>query len=219
MELPETVIRMFGGKAVPPVVDAWGGVARNEFRKPFDDSEMSQWARFIGNMTMPMLKYSGSDEVFIGDEIYVNYNKGKAGKEEKFPRSFCGRPWERTFQHDGNPIKLSETDYAHFQYYAGGIAARLCHKYLPRKRVDNPTDFDMKMVKAFRDKARDYVKSKYLQGKMYEIDIESGAAQTDRDFWKYLTHPDSGKVNMTVRDKDAYDRREEFRAYVTDIME
>jgi hypothetical protein len=213
MELPDTVVRMFGGEAVPPVVDAWGGVARNEFRKPFDDSEMSQWSRFIGNMTMPMLKYSGSDEVFIGDEIYVNYNKGKSGKEEKFPRSFCGRPWERTFQHEGNEIKLSETDYAHFQYYAGGIAARLCHKYLPRKRVDNPSDFDIHMVTTLRNKARDYVKSKYLQGKMYEIGIESGAAQTDRDFMKYIHE----RANVKVKDKDAYERREEFRAYYKDV--
>lgn len=219
-ELPEWMNSLFGFDAIPPVVDAWGMVARNEFRIPFDDDPVSQELRKAGNLFIPMLKYTGENETFIGDKPYIAWNKANS-EDKKYPRNWAGTPWERKFTHDGVEYKLNEFDYAHLQYFAGGIASKVAKSAISPKMAESPNEFDMARIEEFRRRAYEMVKTAYLGNEMYNVDIEGSAEKVINDmkssiseakggkgkYWipnEFLSKPDSDEYKEAVRWKNYY---------------
>ena len=206
-ELPEWLNKMIGIDKTPPVVDAWGMVARNEFREPFSKGIGSEATGLLANLASPMFKYSGSNETFIGDKPYVEWNRANPDNK-MFPMSFAGKPWERSFTYKGTKYQMSESDYAHMQYYAGGIAAELAKSLVsPKmaeelsKKTEHQAKFDMLRIKEFRRKSFEYVRSAYLKKRMYDVDIEKGAKAVIDDIKESYLEANSGKTKAWLKNE------------------
>ena len=154
-----------------------------------------------------MFKYSGSNETFIGDKPYVEWNRANPDNK-MFPMSFAGKPWERSFTYKGTKYQMSESDYAHMQYYAGGIAAELAKSLVsPKmaeelsKKTEHQAKFDMLRIKEFRRKSFEYVRSAYLKKRMYDVDIEKGAKAVIDDIKESYLEANSGKTKAWLKNE------------------
>lgn len=183
LELPDWVVKTFGGDIPPPVIDNWGRVAGNEWQEAHQGTGQSIAGKGL-NIVTPMIKWQGDTEAFRGDKIFERYNL--QNKENTYPTELLGGIKKRSFSSAGKTYRLNPGQAAYFNHYAGGISYTVADRMVPDYAVKTPNKYHMEMVKKIQSLGQAPVKEAYLQGRMFELDSEKESIDVENKVLKWL---------------------------------
>jgi hypothetical protein len=180
-----------------PIVQPFGIIARNEFIEGDATGEMDILGT-LANMFVPLADYKGEAKGYKGAEIYKNWNKKvdqgrvKTGEGEdkparQYPNKILQGPDKRSYREDGKTTTLTRPEFTEFSLVAGAIAKKYVDAHLTTMTMENPSEFDIKVMERVQTKAQEYVKDHHIRyGNLKGIRIDSAYSNIKYDMQKYI---------------------------------
>lgn len=193
-----------------PIVQPFGIIARNEFIEGDATGEMDILGT-LANMFVPLADYKGKAEGYKGAEIYKNWNKkvdqGRVKTEEgedkparQYPNKILQGPDKRSYREDGKTTTLTRPEFTEFSLVAGAIAKKYVDAHLTTMTMENPSEFDIKVMERVQTKAQEYVKDHHIRyGNLKGIRIDSAYNKIKYDMQKYILGNKDGTQKEKAR--------------------
>jgi hypothetical protein len=193
-----------------PIVQPFGTIPRNEFIEGDATGEMDILGTLL-NMFVPLADYKGEAKGYKGAEIYKNWNKkvdqGRVKTEEgedkparQYPNKILQGPDKRSYREDGKTTTLTLPEFTEFSLVAGAIARKYVDAHLTTMTMENPSEFDIKVMERVQTKAQEYVKDHHIRhGNLKRISINSAYNKIKYDMQKYILGNKDGTQKEKAR--------------------